>query len=306
MNNLIQDTKAKIMACCTVLCWSTVATAFKIGLRGISPMLFVCYVIFFSLLFFILYLSFTQKWKLFKTATKKELYVAAISGLLNPFAYYAVLFAAYHKLPAQVAQSLNYVWPIVLVVASAFLQKRKIPRNIYVGLFTGFAGVVFIASKGNFFSFSFDLLGVGCALFSSIIWVTYWLISKASKLNPVIFLFTNQLIGFIVTVLFLYTFNYKFIIPDSTTMLAAMYSGWFEMGFTFVLWITALRLASSPEKISHYIFLSPFISLFFIRFLLDEQIFFSTFIGLFLIVTGIILSERGENLLKFFKMRENK
>ena len=265
-------------------------------------MLFLCYVIFFSLLFFVLYLTVAQKWKLFKTSCRKELYIAAASGLLNPFAYYAVLFVAYHRLPAQVAQSLNYVWPIVLVIASAFIQKRKISRNVYIGLITGFAGVVLIASRGNFFAFSFDLLGIICALFSSILWVTYWLTSKASKLNPVVFLFINQVVGFICTLLVVYIFNYDIFTVSSKTLLAAWYSGWFEMGFTFVLWIHALRLASSPEKISHYIFLSPFISLFFIRFFLNEQIYFSTFAGLFLIITGILFSEKG---IIFFKRLNN-
>ena len=300
MNTLKPDTKAKLLACCTVLCWSTVATAFKIGLDGIAPLLFLCYVIFFSLLFFIIYLTITQKWKLFKIATKKEIYIAIVSGLLNPFAYYAVLFVAYSRLPAQVAQSLNYVWPIALVVISAFVQKRKISGNVYIGLSVGFAGVVLIASRGNFFSFSFDLLGIICALFSSIIWASYWLIGKASKMNPTVFLFINQAVGFICTLIVVNLFGYSVFSLSTKSLLAALYSGWFEMGITFVLWITALRLASVPEKISHYIFLSPFISLFFIRFFLKEEIYFTTFIGLFLIVAGIFFSERGINILKRF------
>ena len=35
-------------------------------------------------------------------------------GLLNPVAYYLILFKAYTILPAQVAQPLNMIWPIVL------------------------------------------------------------------------------------------------------------------------------------------------------------------------------------------------
>jgi drug/metabolite transporter (DMT)-like permease len=57
------------------------------------------------------------------------------------------------------------------------------------------------------------------------------------------------------------------------------------------LWLTALKYSKSPEKISSLVFLSPFLSIFFIAFFLHENIHISTIAGLLLIVCGIFLSK---------------
>ena len=48
----------------------------------------------------------------------------ALIGLLNPVIYYLVLFKAYDLLPAQIAQPINYFWPIVLLVLLAVVTRR--------------------------------------------------------------------------------------------------------------------------------------------------------------------------------------
>jgi drug/metabolite transporter (DMT)-like permease len=61
------------------------------------------------------------------------------------------------------------------------------------------------------------------------------------------------------------------------------------MGFTFVLWLSAMRLTSSTARIANFIFLAPFVSLIFIHFVLGEHVVPSTFVGLVLIVGGLWL-----------------
>jgi len=48
-----------------------------------------------------------------------------------------------------------------------------------------------------------------------------------------------------------------------------------------------MKLTDNTARISNLIFLSPFLSLIFIHFLLGEDILPSTFIGLILIVAGL-------------------
>jgi drug/metabolite transporter (DMT)-like permease len=50
-----------------------------------------------------------------------------------------------------------------------------------------------------------------------------------------------------------------------------------------------MRLTRSTARISNLIFLSPFLSLFFIRAFVGEEILLSTWIGLGLIVAGLLL-----------------
>jgi drug/metabolite transporter (DMT)-like permease len=74
-------------------------------------------------------------------------------------------------------------------------------------------------------------------------------------------------------------------------LLAAVYVGLFEMGITFALWLTAMKYAARPEgggtaRVANLIFLSPFLSLVFIHFLVGETIHPATVVGLAFIIAG--------------------
>ena len=116
---MTRDTKAMALAAVAVLSWSTVATAFKVALSYLShdEMLTVACVA--SLLVFTVMLTVQRKWNAVAQLTPAEWGWFALLGLLNPVAYYLVLFKAYDLLPAQVAQPINYAWPIVLLVLLA-------------------------------------------------------------------------------------------------------------------------------------------------------------------------------------------
>ena len=113
-----QQKKAYVYAGMAVFFWSTVASAFKIGLREINFVQFLFFATWTSFLILLLLNIFTGNLKLVSGLNRRDLGFAALMGILNPFAYYLVLFRAYEILPAQVAQPLNMVWPIVLVFLS--------------------------------------------------------------------------------------------------------------------------------------------------------------------------------------------
>ena len=71
-----------------------------------------------------------------------------------------------------------------------------------------------------------------------------------------------------------------------------LWVGLLEMAITFVLWLTALRLADSAARISSLIFLSPFLSLLLLSTLAGEEIRPATPVGLVLIVAGLLWQQR--------------
>lgn len=72
---------------------------------------------------------------------------------------------------------------------------------------------------------------------------------------------------------------------------AVSYVGLFEMGVTFVLWLSALRLTQNTARISNLIFASPFISLLLLANIIGEEIHPSTLIGLIMIVCGLLIQQ---------------
>ena len=101
-------------------------------------------------------------------------------------------------------------------------------------------------------------------------------------------MFLNFLFEFIFVSIFTAMFSTS-IVDQHMGLVGAFYVGLFEMGITFVLWLKALKLSKTTALIGNLVFLSPFISLIFIHFILHENILPSTFVGLVLIVIGIML-----------------
>jgi len=177
-----QQSKAYIYALSSVLLWSTVATAFKLGLQTFSPLYLILTASAFSLLTFFVVILFQGKLKELFTVSASGLGKSALLGALNPFGYYLILFKAYSLLPAQVAQPLNMVWPIMLALLSAPLLKQKITGRNIIAILISFVGVIFISSQGSLSGMAnTNPTGALLAVGSSVIWALFWILSVIDK-----------------------------------------------------------------------------------------------------------------------------
>jgi drug/metabolite transporter (DMT)-like permease len=283
--------RAYVYAGLSVMFWSTAASAFKLTLDHINfiQILFISALVSCVALFAVL--LFQGNLHLLKQSTRSELSMSAVLGLLNPFLYYLILLKAYSILPAQVAQPLNFTWPLMLVILSVPLLNQKIPLKSMVAMVISFAGVYLISSQGNPFGASInDPFGVLLALGSSVLWALFWIFNVRDKRNEVVKLF----LCFFFAVF--YTGIIMLILPGTWEislkgLTGAVYIGLFEMGFTFIFWLKALQFAVSTDRVSNMIYITPFFSLLLINILVGEQIHLTTFGGLVLIVSGIIFQK---------------
>ena len=188
--------KSYIYAGLAVFFWSTVPTAFKICLGELSilPMLTIASVTSAAVLFVILLI--TGKINIIFRGTGKDLLSSAILGLINPFLYYIILLKAYQLLPAQVAQPLNMIWPIILVFLSVPVLKQKIKAKSYLALLISFAGVYLISSQGDpLHPGQSDIKGVILATGSSFFWAFYFIMNVKDKRDEAVKLLLNFLFG---------------------------------------------------------------------------------------------------------------
>ncbi|MGB9851238.1 MAG: DMT family transporter [Candidatus Kapaibacteriota bacterium] len=283
------EKKSLILAFLAVLFWSTVATAFKIGLRTVSPSLFLFYASTVSTLILLILILLQKRFYVLGKLSKKDILMSLLIGFLNPFLYYLVLFQAYSLLPAQEALSLNYTWAIVLTILSSVFQKKKIGIVSHFALFISFFGVLVIISKGSIISLKpSNSIGAILAIASSLVWGFSWIFNVLSNVKEEIRLFLNFAFGSIFSFLYLLLFDNPEL-PSAHSFIPIVYIGAFEMGITFLIWNKALKSASNPAKVNNLIYLSPFLSILFINFILKEPIHISTFVGLVLIVFGIVI-----------------
>jgi drug/metabolite transporter (DMT)-like permease len=182
---------------------------------------------------------------------------------------------------------------VTLSLLSVPLLGQRLGARRLAALLVSYAGVVCIATQGDPLGPGVaSPLGVGLALASTVVWALYWIANTRDTRDPVAGLAANFAWGTLYVLAAALLFSDP-VVRDWRALAGAAYVGVFEMGVTFVLWLTALRLTDSAARIGNLIFLSPFLSLFLISVFVGEDILPSTLAGLALIVAGIALQQAG-------------
>ncbi|MDG1684058.1 MAG: DMT family transporter [Luminiphilus sp.] len=277
-----------------VMLWSTVATAFSISLRYLTPLQLVALASAVSWCFLSLRLLQPARWQALRATAMRDRLFGLAMGWLNPALYYLVLFAAYDRLPAQEAMAINYSWGITLALIAAPLLGQKL--SLYSLLTSGISyfGIVVIATRGEPEALNFaQPEGVALALLSTLIWSLYWVINARKEIDPEVQLFLN-FTGALPLLSALVWYQGAAAPVSWQGWAGGLYVGLFEMGLAFVLWMGAMQATRSTIRISSLIFLSPPVSLLFIWLIAGEALRPYTFVGLLLILLGLWLQRRAD------------
>ena len=226
-----------------MLLWSTVATGFKLGLTELEPLelLWLGSAVVVRVLRGGEPRHGTRRLRSLRLRARDWLRLGAL-GLLNPFLYYVVLFEAYDRLPAQIAQPLNYTWAITLALLAVPLlgQRMSCARGI-AGMLVSYCGVVMLLSQGRIDGFAdVDGIGVALALGSTLIWATYWLATVRASDDPLVMMTASFAVGAI-AIGIACQIEHGLPALSSRRIGFGAWVGLVEMGVTFLLWQQALR-----------------------------------------------------------------
>ncbi|MDG1901964.1 MAG: DMT family transporter [Bacteroidales bacterium] len=284
-----KQNKAYVLALVVVVLWSTMSSAFKITLRYIEFDLLLFWSSLVGIVVLFLINRCIKNPLNFSTLKPKDIFSSMLMGLFNPFLYYLVLFKAYELLDAQIAGTLNYTWPLTLVIMSSIFLRQKISTLSYVAILISFFGIIIISTNGTFTGFgNSNIFGIILAIGSSILWASYWIVNLKDKREETGKILLNLIFGFIFITIYMLVTSKNITLPTGYALIGSIYIGMFEMSITFVVWLSALKNSDNTAKVSNIIFLSPFIALMIINFTVGESIKPSTILGLIFIVIGIL------------------
>ena len=290
-SNLNNQSKAYLFAGISIFFWSTVASAFKLSLRHLEPIQLVLYSTFFSICVLFFLVVYQGKLNLVKNYTRADLKKCLLLGFLNPCLYYIILFKGYDALPAQEAMVINFSWPVMLVILSIPILKQTIDIKSFLSIIVCYFGVVIIATNGNISSLQFENpFGVFLMLSSTVIWSLFWLFNTKNSHDSMVSLFLIFVFSFPFILGFVVLTN-SFVIPSIEGVIGSIYIGFFEMGICLVLWQSALKISTTVSRIASLVFITPFLSLIILYFILGERILLSTVAGILLICGGLILQK---------------
>ena len=105
-------------------------------------------------------------------------------GVGGLFGYHALYFLALRFAPPAEAGLLNYLWPLLIVLLSAFLPGERLAIHHVIGAALGLVGTVLLF-VGNGASFAASQLpGLAAAFVAAFVWAIYSVLSRRLKAVP--------------------------------------------------------------------------------------------------------------------------
>ena len=277
-----------IYAGISIFLWATISTVTKLLLESINTMQLLLLSSLFAFAFLFIVNCFKKNLGKFKEYSFKDFINMSFIGLFGVFFYNFFIFLATDRLLAQEAFIVNYLWPIMTVVFACIILKEKITGRKALALILSFFGVVIVLTKCSFANM--QLASSSGVIFAVLAAVCYGLFCVLNKKNHYDELFSMMI--FYITSIVLCSV-YMFISKDLPVMrpsylLGAGWIGIFTSAIPLTLWAMALRKGNTA-KISNLAFITPFLSLIYIYFILHEPISIYSVIGLVVIVAGIFV-----------------
>jgi drug/metabolite transporter (DMT)-like permease len=280
-----------------VLLWASTASVGKLLLENLTNLQVLFYASLFAAGGMLVIVCFQKKIHIVRTYRLIDYGRFALMGFVGVFLYNILLFAGLSNTSAQTAFIVNYTWPVWVVIFAGFILKEEFTFKKSAAVILGFVGIYIAASGGNLLSFKIENInGVFYALAGAISYGIFSVTGKKHNDDKLISAMFYNAFTFVYISIILLMYNE---IPGISFLefLGLFWLGFFTFGLAYVFWLKALELGDTA-KMSGIIFLTPFLSLVYIYFLLQEPISIYSLMGLVLIITGIIVLQAKKKFRK--------
>ena len=280
--------KPYICAFITIFFWGSTAAISSLVLDSISTLALVFYGSLVATIFLLVLNIVTGRIGQVKEITGRDYANMFVVGMLGIFLYNVLLFFGMTRILVQQAFIINYLWPICIVIFSCIILKEKLTVIKCISMLASFAGVAVVATGGNFSNLvSLDFLGVLAACLAAVFYGLFSVLTIKIKYDKFVAMMVYYFFSTIVSAVALLATN-TFIIPTASQIPGILWIGILVNGVAFTLWSIAIA-AGNTARLSNLAYLTPFVSLIWIYFLIGESISMASVIGLLIIISGVVL-----------------
>lgn len=287
--------KAYLYAGISILLWSTIATVSKLLLSTLNSYQVLMLSSLFAAAALLVTTVINGKIKLLSRYRIKDYLITLLIGLPGTFLYYVFLYSGTAKMAASQAFIINYLWPIMSVVFACIILKERLTARKCIAFTLSFLGVLTVAGE-DIFAFQTDtLIGVCLCVLAAVSYGAFTALNRKWNYDEQL----TVMISFFTT--FLGTAVINIAAGESLALgvwewLGFAWNGFFVMAVATVTWALALKLGGTA-KISNLAYATPFISLVWTFFILEEPIKPLSLIGLAVIIVGIFIQmkDKGKN-----------
>jgi drug/metabolite transporter (DMT)-like permease len=182
-----------------------------------------------------------------------------VTGFVGIFVYHALYFYALKAAPAAEASLINYLWPLLLVLLSAFAAGEKLHKRQVLGAVLGLAGTAFIMQqRGSETSAAMPIPGYLAAFGCALIWAGYSVFNR--RLREVPSSTIGAICGMSAAAGLVCHFVFETTVwPDASQWAAIVVLGLGPAGLAFFAWDHATKHGSLPT-LGALSYLAPLIS----------------------------------------------
>ena len=268
--------------------WSTTATVSKLLLHSFTTIqiLAVCSLV--AAVFLTAVNLVKGNLVKLRTYRLKDYLTVAGVGMLGTFLYNMFLVLGIDKMLASQAMIINYLWPMMAVVAGCILLKEKMTVRKATAVLMSFLGVVIVTTNGNLTSLGVsNLTGAGFCVLAAVSYGLFVTLNKRMDYDPML----NMMLYYIVSAV---AGICGVLLTDSIPVLSGIQSLgliWIGLGdyaIAYVSWALAMK-AGQTAKVANLAYITPFLSLVVAHFVLGDPLTVWSIGGLGVIVAGIFL-----------------
>ena len=267
---MVKQYKGYLLALLCVALWGLIPVMSTLGQTSMDNYQFLFWTMLTSFTFMLLICVITGNLKALKSYRLKDWWTAVSLGMLGTWVYYFLLYRGYKYGKGMEVLIVQYTWPIFISLLAIPFLKEKFGMRKAGAMVLGFSAVCLVLSKGDILSFSVEdpsvllwiVLGSFCfALFS--------VISKRIHLEPMSLSMLYFLVATVAAFFPMMMYS-DFVLPDQPTLAPLLVNGCFVNGFSYVLWLWALREVEA-SKLAPLTFMTPLVSTFYMLVFLDEE-----------------------------------
>ena len=280
--------KPCLYAFAAIAFWSTTATVSKLLLHSFTTiqMLAGCSAV--AALFLFAVNLCTGKLSALKTYRLRDYLITAGVGLLGTFFYNMFLVFGIDRMLASQAMIVNYLWPMMAVVAGCILLKEKMTLRKAIAVLMSFLGVVLVTSNGQLTGFSgTNLVGAFFCILAAVSYGLFVVLNKRLHYEASVSMMLYYVISAVVAIsCMLISGNLPKL--GGVPALGLLWIGLGDYAIAYVSWALAMK-AGQTAKIANLAYITPFLSLVVAHFVLGDPITIWSVGGLVVIVAGIFL-----------------
>ncbi|MFC5528085.1 DMT family transporter [Cohnella yongneupensis] len=276
--------------------WGSFAAASKIALESLDNYQIQFYMFGSATLINTAIIAYTGRMKAVLSLSLKDISKLLLIGL--PYYFYFLLYIlSLNKIPVVEASMLNYLFPLFIVLLSAFMFGERLTPSKTASILLGLVGMIIIVTDGNMSAIRLtDLGGDLLAISGALCWALFSVFGKKSRTDQDLGIYLFTITSFVLSSFGLFFFS-NLTAPDMKGIGTTIWLAVSNIVLGNILWFRGLRSPSST-LIANLSYLTPFVTLLFIVILLGEQLKTAQIGGFIVILSGIALQVATDKIRK--------